>query len=193
MKNIALIKSIVATSISSANPAELTEHIAALIQAHPEETRENALAILTGTAELTVRPVDQVELTCNSSNYTNLSFMGEPTVNLLGEIRDRFFFLFTKTFEYYLDSNSASRKLIKLSNHGTDCFSQPAHRSRIYVGCSQLWHCSTSLHLSGAAQAAERRQGHGRRPCTHGCCSRYVGRCNQERALSPFFNSFCYG
>lgn len=83
MKNIALIKSIVATSISSANPAELTEHIAALIQAHPEETRENALAILTGTAELTVRPVDQVELTCNSSNYTNLSFMGEPTVNLL--------------------------------------------------------------------------------------------------------------
>lgn len=55
MKNIALIKSIVATSISSANPAE---HIAALIQAHPEETRENALAILTGTAELTVRPVD---------------------------------------------------------------------------------------------------------------------------------------
>lgn len=42
MKNIALIKSIVATSISSANPAELTEHIAALIQAHPEETRENA-------------------------------------------------------------------------------------------------------------------------------------------------------
>lgn len=77
MKNIALIKLIVATSISSANPAE---HIAALIQAHPEETRENALAILTGTAELTVRPVDQVELTCNRSN---LSFMGEPTVNLL--------------------------------------------------------------------------------------------------------------
>jgi len=99
-------------------------------------------------------------------------------------------FLETKASEYYLDSNSASRKLIKLSNHGTDCFSQPAHRSRIYVGCSQLWHCSTSLHLSGAAQAAERRQGHGRRPCTHGCCSRYVGRCNQERALSPFFNSF---
>lgn len=51
MKNIALIKSIVAASISSANTAELTEHIAALIQAHPEETRENALAILTGTAE----------------------------------------------------------------------------------------------------------------------------------------------
>lgn len=58
MKNIALIKSIVATSISSANPAE---HIAALIQAHPEETRENALAILTGTAELTVRPVTDLQ------------------------------------------------------------------------------------------------------------------------------------
>ena len=38
MKNIALIKSIVATSILSANPAELTEHIATLIQTHPEET-----------------------------------------------------------------------------------------------------------------------------------------------------------
>lgn len=46
------------------------------------DSRERA-CILTGTAELTVRPVDQVELTCNSSNYTNLSFMGEPTVNLL--------------------------------------------------------------------------------------------------------------
>lgn len=66
-------------------------------------------------------------------------------------------FLKTKTSEYYLDSNSASRKLIKLSNHGTDCFSQPAHRSRIYVGCSQLWHEQGSLHLSGATQAAERR------------------------------------
>ena len=75
----------------------------------------------------------------------------------LGEIRDRFFFSFTKTSEYYLDSNSASRKLIKLSNHGTDCFSQPAHRSRIDVGRSQLWHEQGSLHLSGATQAAERR------------------------------------
>lgn len=46
MKNIALIKSIIAASISSANTAELTEHIVALIQAHPEEIRENALAAL---------------------------------------------------------------------------------------------------------------------------------------------------
>ena len=64
---------------------------------------------------------------------------------------------FTKTSEYYLESNSASRKLIKLSNHGTDCFSQPAHWSRIDVGRSQLWHEQGSLHLSGATQAAERR------------------------------------
>lgn len=66
-------------------------------------------------------------------------------------------FLKTKASEYYLESNSASRKLIKLSNRGTDCFSQPAHRSRIDVGRSQLWHCSASLHLSGATQTAERR------------------------------------
>lgn len=83
MKNIAFIKSIVATSISSANPAELTEHIATLIQAHPEEIRENILAILTGTAELTVRPADQVELKCNNGKYSNLSFNGEPKANLL--------------------------------------------------------------------------------------------------------------
>lgn len=83
MKNIALIKSIIATSISSANPAELTEHIATLIQAHPEETRENALAILTGTAELTVRPADQVELKCNNDKYSNFSFKGELKADIL--------------------------------------------------------------------------------------------------------------
>lgn len=107
MKNIALIKSIVATSISSANPAELTEHIAALIQAHPEETRENALAILTGTAELTVRPVDQVELTCNSSNYTNLSFMGEPVANLLeGTVRCSVNYTRTETHWYKTEEDA---------------------------------------------------------------------------------------
>ena len=89
MKNIALIKSIVATSISSANPAELTEHIAALIQAHPEETRENALAILTGTAELTVRPVDQVELTCSSKQNLCRMFTIVALLDLVTLIRSR--------------------------------------------------------------------------------------------------------
>lgn len=83
MKNITLIKSLVASYMATATEGELTDRIVTIIQAHPEEIRENILAILTGTAELTVRPVDQVELTCNSSNYTNLSFKGEPTVNLL--------------------------------------------------------------------------------------------------------------
>ena len=111
MKNIALIKSIVATSISSANPAELTEHIAALIQAHPEETRENVLAILTGTAELTVRPVDQVELTCNRSNYTNLSFMGEPTVNLLeGTVRCSVNYTRIETRWYKTEEDAEARR-----------------------------------------------------------------------------------
>lgn len=47
MKNIALIKSIVATSISSANPAELTEHIAALVhgRAYRKSARRNGLLL----------------------------------------------------------------------------------------------------------------------------------------------------
>lgn len=83
MKNITLIKAVVGAFMETTPIEDAVVRISTLIQAHPEETRENALAILTGTAELTVRPVDQVELTCNSSNYSNLSFKGEPTVNLL--------------------------------------------------------------------------------------------------------------
>lgn len=109
MKNIALIKSIVAASISSANTAELTEHIVALIQAHPEEIRENVLALLTGTAELTVRPVDQVELTCDNSNYSNLSFKGEPTVNLLeGTVRCSISYTRTETRWYKTEEDAVA-------------------------------------------------------------------------------------
>lgn len=88
MKNITLIKAVVGAFMETTPIEDAVVRISTLIQAHPEEIRENALALLTGTAELTVRPVDQVELTCNSSNYTNLSFKGEPTVNLLeGTVR----------------------------------------------------------------------------------------------------------
>ena len=88
MKNITLIKVIVGAFMETTPIEDAVVRISTLIQAIPEETRENALAILTGTAELTVRPADQVELSCNSSNYTNLSFKGEPTVNLLeGTVR----------------------------------------------------------------------------------------------------------
>lgn len=83
MKNITLIKAVVGAFMETTPIEDAVVRISTLIQAHPEEIRENALALLTGTAELTVRPVDQVELTCNSSNYSNLSFKGEPTVNLL--------------------------------------------------------------------------------------------------------------
>lgn len=88
MKNITLIKAVVGAFMETTPIEDAVVRISTLIQAHPEEIRENALALLTGTAELTVRPVDQVELTCNSSNYTNLSFMGEPVANLLeGTVR----------------------------------------------------------------------------------------------------------
>lgn len=66
-----------------ATPEWLVDNMTTLIQAIPEETRENALAILTGTAELTVRPADQVELKCNNDKYSNLSFKCEPKANLL--------------------------------------------------------------------------------------------------------------
>lgn len=83
MKNITLIKSLVASYMATATEGELTDRIVTIIQAHPEEIRENILAILTGTAELTVRPADQVELKCNNGKYSNLSFNGEPKANLL--------------------------------------------------------------------------------------------------------------
>lgn len=84
MKNIALIKSIVATSISSANPAELTEHIAALIQAHPEETREKLRRIY----ECNIR---HPRVEHGQGRVETLT-----TSIYLGEIRDRFFFFLPK-------------------------------------------------------------------------------------------------
>lgn len=83
MKNIAFIKSTIASFVELATPEWLVDNMTTLIQAIPEETRENALAILTGTAELTVRPADQVEIKCTNDKYSNLSFKGELTANIL--------------------------------------------------------------------------------------------------------------
>lgn len=83
MKNITLIKSMISVYLNTVDHNELVDRIATIIQAHPEETRENVLAILTGTAELTVRPADQVEIKCNNDSYSNLSFKGEPKADVL--------------------------------------------------------------------------------------------------------------
>lgn len=83
MKNIAFIKSTITSFVELATPDWLVANITTLIQAIPEENRENALAILTGTAELTVRPADQVEIKCNNDSYSNLSFKGELKADIL--------------------------------------------------------------------------------------------------------------
>lgn len=83
MKNIAFIKSTIASFVELATPEWLVDNMTTLIQAIPEETRENALAIVTGTAELTVRAADQVEIKCTNDKYSNLSFKSEPKANLL--------------------------------------------------------------------------------------------------------------
>jgi hypothetical protein len=83
MKNITLIKSMISVYLNTVDHNELVDRIATVIQTHPEETRENVLAILTGTAELTVRPANQVEIKCTNDKYSNLSFKEEPKVNFL--------------------------------------------------------------------------------------------------------------
>lgn len=107
MKNIAFIKSTIASFVELATPEWLVDNMTTLIQAIPEETRENALAILTGTAELTVRPADQVELKYTNDKYSNLSFKGEPKANLLtGTVDCRIGYTRTET-RWYKSEESA--------------------------------------------------------------------------------------
>ena len=83
MKNIALIKSIVAYFHFVGKPCWAHwAHSSSHSGSSWRDSRERACHPH-WHCRTHGRPVDQVELTCNSSNYTNLSFMGEPTVNLL--------------------------------------------------------------------------------------------------------------
>lgn len=70
MQNFNLIKRLLSTYANCVETPVFADRVATLIQSLPEEDRENALAIITGDAVLTMRPVDMVEVTCNDQNYT---------------------------------------------------------------------------------------------------------------------------
>ena len=70
MQNFNLIKRLLSNYAACTETPILIDSIALLIQSLPEEDRENALAIITGDAVLTMRPADMVEVTCNDKNYT---------------------------------------------------------------------------------------------------------------------------
>lgn len=72
MKNANLIATLVGAITDTMSTNDLKNRLISLIQAHPEEVRENALAILFGKAELTVRPIEQVEAR-DDTDFTEFS------------------------------------------------------------------------------------------------------------------------
>lgn len=70
MKNINLIKRLLATHAANTETSVFADRVAILIQSLSEEDRENALAIITDDAILTMRPENLVEIVCNDKDYT---------------------------------------------------------------------------------------------------------------------------
>lgn len=111
MKNITLIKAVVGAFMETTPIEDAVVRISTLIQAHPEETRENALAILTGTAELTVRPADQVELKCNNDKYSNFSFKGELKADILqGKVECYVYYTKTESRWYRSEEDATAER-----------------------------------------------------------------------------------
>lgn len=89
MKNLNLIRAIVRSIAESTPIPDLSNRIATLVQVIPEGSRENALAILSDAADLTVRPVDQVAVVSNSQAYSNLCVPTDSKISvdlLKGEV-----------------------------------------------------------------------------------------------------------
>lgn len=109
MKNIGLIKSTVAAYLQSVDSKDLLNNIVTIILAHPEDVRENILALLTGNATLTVRPKEQVEIPSNDKDYFDFKFDREPAVNLLkGTVECQIRFK-KKTISYFKSEEDRER------------------------------------------------------------------------------------
>ena len=102
MKNITLIKSIINNAIDSLTANQLVENITMLVQSHPEETRENVLALLTGTAILTIRPVEQVEIIMKpgSKNYQFVNISSSSVDHLAGTVKFSYEYTYNETCYY---------------------------------------------------------------------------------------------
>ena len=86
MQNFNLIKRLLSTYAACTETPILVNNVALLIQSLPGEDRENALAIITGDAALTMRPVDMVEVTCTDQNYTNVGIRSADPNFLQGTV-----------------------------------------------------------------------------------------------------------
>lgn len=71
MKNINLIKRLLTTYANCTETSAFADKVALLIQSLPEDDRENAIAIITGDAELTMRPKELIEIICTDKAYTS--------------------------------------------------------------------------------------------------------------------------
>jgi hypothetical protein len=89
MQNFNLIKRLLSTYANSVETSIFIDNVALLIQCIPEEHRENAIAIITGDAELTVRPINMVEVTCNDKNYTIVEIQSADPNFLRGTVNVR--------------------------------------------------------------------------------------------------------
>lgn len=89
MQNFNLIKRLLSTYANCVETPVFTDRVATLIQSLPEADRENALAIITGDAVLTMRPVDMVEVTCNDQNYTIVEIRSADPNFLQGTVNVR--------------------------------------------------------------------------------------------------------
>ena len=108
MKNINLIKRLLTTYANSVETSIFIDNVALLIQCIPEDTRENAIAIITGDAELTVRPIDMVEITCRDKDYTIVEIQSAYPNFLRGTVNVRLKYTKMETRWYKTEEDAAN-------------------------------------------------------------------------------------
>lgn len=108
MKNINLIKRLLSTYAANTETSAFAERVALLIQSLPEMDRENALAIITNDAELTMWPVDLVELTCDDKDYTIVGIQFAKPNFLQGIVTVRIKYAKTETHWYKTEEDAAN-------------------------------------------------------------------------------------
>lgn len=108
MQNFNLIKRLLSTYAACVETPVFADRVATLIQSLPEEDRENALAIITGDAVLTMRPVDMVEVTCNDQNYTIVEIRSADPNFLQGTVSVCIKYTKTETRWYKTEEDAAN-------------------------------------------------------------------------------------
>lgn len=108
MQNINLIKRLLSTYAACVETPVFADRVATLIRSLPKEERENALAIITGDAELTMRPKELVEIACTDDAYTSAEFEFADPNYLRGIVEARIKYT-KKTTRWYRSEEEADR------------------------------------------------------------------------------------